>query len=257
LKEQATRRPPIISIVVPVRNEASILEKKYNELCNFLRERFSEFEVIMVENGSTDKTPQILEDLSANQSELRTVNLSQPEIASAIIAGVERARSDKVIWLGIDFSNIDFIWDAFLAMDESDMALITKRLGLDRRRLLRKTMNRVFNMLVFLFFPFLDYKDVEGYHGFRRTAYASVRSAKSRGHLFNVEILLLAHRNRLKVNQVPMIVDEIRPSKYARSLVGILRVVLLSISGLVLLRWKYSAELKVRAPQWTRSKPDH
>lgn len=98
---------PYLSIVVPVYNEADNLENLYSRLTTVLDGFGKSYEIILVNDGSKDKTESILNDLYARRPEhLRIVhfngNFGQH---MAIMAGFERVLGDIVITLDADLQN--------------------------------------------------------------------------------------------------------------------------------------------------------
>lgn len=98
---------PYLSIVVPVYNEAGNLEKLYTRLVATLDNFGKSYEIILVNDGSTDGTETILNDLYQRRPEnIRIVhfngNFGQH---MAIMAGFERARGEIIITLDADLQN--------------------------------------------------------------------------------------------------------------------------------------------------------
>lgn len=62
--------PPLISILIPARNEERVIGRCVRGV---LAQRYPNFEVIVVDDGSTDRTPAILADLAANDPRLHVI----------------------------------------------------------------------------------------------------------------------------------------------------------------------------------------
>ena len=82
------------SIVVPVYNEEDILEVNTIVLHDYLDESLDDFELLLVENGSIDKTALYAEKLASNNPRIKTIHLSEPCLGAAIKAGVSDAMFD-------------------------------------------------------------------------------------------------------------------------------------------------------------------
>ena len=98
---------PYLSIVVPVYNEADNLDALFTRLTKALDAFGKSYEIILINDGSRDKTESILNDLYQKRPDhLRIVhfngNFGQH---MAIMAGFERARGDIVITLDADLQN--------------------------------------------------------------------------------------------------------------------------------------------------------
>lgn len=102
-------RPPDVSIVIPVYNEEGILREAVTELLAGLaqvREALAapelEFEVIIAENGSRDRTAELAEHLAAERPDIRSFSLGEPNYGKALRRGILEARGTYVICEEID-----------------------------------------------------------------------------------------------------------------------------------------------------------
>ena len=89
---------PLISVVIPLYNEGSHLRELLADLKTVLQQTGCRFEVILVDDGSSDSTWAKIQDEARMSLELRGVRLSRnfgKELA--LCAGFERARGDAVI----------------------------------------------------------------------------------------------------------------------------------------------------------------
>ena len=66
----------LLSVIVPVFQEQSVIEEFLSSLVDFMRSRFKRFEIIVVDDGSTDKTQQILVNMVEAHSELGVIVFS-------------------------------------------------------------------------------------------------------------------------------------------------------------------------------------
>jgi chlorobactene glucosyltransferase len=95
---------PLVSIIVPARNEEDNLPRL---LPTLLGQRYPDFEVIVVDDQSTDETPRILEDWAARDNRLRVVHGTglQPGWKgkpNAMRQGVEAARGEWLLFTDAD-----------------------------------------------------------------------------------------------------------------------------------------------------------
>ena len=98
---------PYISIVIPVHNEQENLEELYTRLTGALDKLGKSFEIILTNDGSTDRTPEMLRQLHARRPhQIRVIefngNFGQH---MAIMAGFERVRGQIVITMDADLQN--------------------------------------------------------------------------------------------------------------------------------------------------------
>ena len=96
-----------LSIVIPVYNEARNLEELNTRILEAARDLGRDFEVIYVDDGSTDDSWRILEGLhSQNQGVVRLVGFNRNYGQHmAVLAGFERVRGRVVVTLDADLQN--------------------------------------------------------------------------------------------------------------------------------------------------------
>src|SRR5512133_797364 len=102
----ALEAAPRVSLVIPVYNEAATLEEVYRRSVDVLETLALPFEIIVVDDGSSDATWSIVEVLHAADPRVRAVrfkrNFGQHP---AMHAGLVRARGDIVVTMDADLQN--------------------------------------------------------------------------------------------------------------------------------------------------------
>ena len=102
-------KEPALSIVIPVYNEVRIVGAAVDELVRKLDAlSFSDFELILTENGSTDGTVQVLEELAARHGRVRFLHGDEPNYGRALKRGILEARGEIVLCDEIDLCDTDF-----------------------------------------------------------------------------------------------------------------------------------------------------
>lgn len=98
---------PYISIVIPVHNEQEVLEELYTRLTTTLDQLGKPYEIILTNDGSTDRSSLMLKDMHNRRPEqIRVIefngNYGQH---MAIMAGFERVRGEIIITMDADLQN--------------------------------------------------------------------------------------------------------------------------------------------------------
>lgn len=208
---------PTLSVIVPVHNEEGILESQTLELVAYVQELASDFEVLLVENGSRDETPNILRKLEKQCSFIRVRRIEKADYSTAVIEGIKAARGKYSIVTGIDYVDLKVLNRCLHALESSDLVICSKNKGLDRRPFLNRMTNRCYNILVRLFFG-LKHSDIEGYHGYDTEKIQPIVSdIHTKAHLCNLWVLVKARKAGLRVKEVPFVVYEKRRSKFMRA----------------------------------------
>jgi polyisoprenyl-phosphate glycosyltransferase len=99
-------RIPTLSVVVPVFNEEDVLPLLAARLCPVLDGIGEPYEVVMVDDGSTDATPAVLAGIRRGWPELRVLRLRRNSgHQAALTAGLFRARGDYVVSIDADLQD--------------------------------------------------------------------------------------------------------------------------------------------------------
>ncbi len=99
-------RGKVLSVVVPCFNEQELLPESYRRLTAVLRGIPAEYEIIFVDDGSTDASAAILAKLAGEDDHVRVVGLSRNfGHQMAITAGVEHASGDAVVLIDADLQD--------------------------------------------------------------------------------------------------------------------------------------------------------
>ncbi|HOW96520.1 MAG TPA: glycosyltransferase family 2 protein [Kiritimatiellia bacterium] len=101
-----TSGPVEISVIMPAYNEEECVEGTLRELCGVLRKTGRSFEILAVDDGSTDGTPAVLKKVAAELPELRVIRLAPNSGQSAATkAGFRAARGGVLVTLDADGQN--------------------------------------------------------------------------------------------------------------------------------------------------------
>ena len=91
---------PGFSIVIPAYNYAPVIERA---LVSALRQDYTPFEVVVINDGSTDDTEAVLADLAARRPEpFRVVHQDNAGLAAVRNRGLREARHDWLLFLDAD-----------------------------------------------------------------------------------------------------------------------------------------------------------
>ena len=106
---------PKISIIVPVYNSAETINRCINSLCNQQNGSDSwggylfDYEVVVIDDGSTDNSPSILNELSKRFSQLKVLHKNNGGAAAARKYGIENSKSDYIAFCDAD-DYVDSDW---------------------------------------------------------------------------------------------------------------------------------------------------
>jgi glycosyltransferase involved in cell wall biosynthesis len=107
-----------VSIVIPLLNEVQNLETLYTQLCQALNTLDQTCEIILVDDGSTDGSFEILKDLQTRDDRVRIIRLRRNfGQTAAFSAGFDLARGDVIITMDADLQN-----------DPADISLLLEKM---------------------------------------------------------------------------------------------------------------------------------
>jgi glycosyltransferase involved in cell wall biosynthesis len=234
-----------VDVVIPVLNEAHVLERSVDTVRAFLQESFAHrWRVVIVDNGSTDGTGAIAESLAARYSDVAYYHLAKRGRGSALRHAWMRSTADVVCYTDVDLSTelaaLPKIVDAIL-VDGYDVATGSRlmRESRTRRSLKREAISRAYNLLLkgVLFTSFSDaqcgFKAVS-----RRVVERVVPEVKDTCWFFDTELLVLSEKWGYRIRDVPVLWIEDDDSR-----VRIVRTAWDDIKGVCRVRWRLWREV--------------
>ncbi len=204
----------LVSIVIPVHNEQALLLSAIERLRAGLRELGLDYELVLAENGSTDETLRLAEELARGEPRIRTLHLDAPNYGGALRSGIMLARGEVVICDEIDLCDVDFYRRALaLVQGGADFVVGSKRHpdSIDRRPLWRRAGTLVMSTLLRTLLGFRG-TDTHGLKAFaRQRVLPVVASCVVEHDLFASELVIRAARAGLDVREIPLDLREVRP----------------------------------------------
>lgn len=88
-----------VSIILPVYNAAATIEKAVQSC---LQQRFTDFELLIIDDGSTDTTSAILQKLAATDERIRIISIAHSGVTKAMNTGMENAKGKYIARMDAD-----------------------------------------------------------------------------------------------------------------------------------------------------------
>src|ERR1700679_3988010 len=97
---------PEVSLVIPAYNEQEVIPELLRRVEAAMRATNQSFEVVIVDDGSTDQTPQMLQDAMKDRPWLRLLRMNRNGGQSAAFdAGFKAARGKVIVTIDSDLQN--------------------------------------------------------------------------------------------------------------------------------------------------------
>ncbi len=174
-----TASKKLISIVIPAYNEEDCVNELARQLINVMNKlKKYQFEVLIVENGSKDKTWSLLQKIAATDKRFKPIRLSRNfGMDGGVTAGLELATGDACVIMTADLQDppeliIEFVkkWEEGF---ENIYMIVEKR---ETSGFLRRINSRMFYFVADRLTGGLIPKDVSDYRLVDRKVYESVRA---------------------------------------------------------------------------------
>lgn len=139
---------PLISIIIPVYNS-----EKYFEKCldSVLAQTFTDFEVLVINDGSTDSSGKICDDYAQKDSRIKVFHKENGGVSSARNLGIENAKGEWICFVDSDDEIAGDFLDFFSLNDNSlDLHIQGICKKYDNRELLLDFKNQVYEVSSFL-----------------------------------------------------------------------------------------------------------
>jgi glycosyltransferase involved in cell wall biosynthesis len=200
-----------VDVVIPVLNEAHVLEKSVERVLGFLRERFHcNWQLIIIDNGSTDGTQNVARALCGRHPELQFLHLTQRGRGRALRHAWLQSRAEAVCYMDVDLStDLEHLPELIGAIADEEYDLSTgsrlMRESRTRRSFKREAISRIYNVLLkaVLFTRFSDaqcgFKAVS-----RRVVEQIIPQVVDQSWFFDTELLVLAEKQGYRIKDIPV-----------------------------------------------------
>tara|TARA_B110000438_G_scaffold285566_1_gene315787 strand:- start:669 stop:1388 length:720 start_codon:yes stop_codon:yes gene_type:complete len=232
----------LVELIFPVLNESKTLEYQLNKVRSHISKIIDyDFLITIVDNGSTDKTKVISEDLIKQKIVDKYLYLSQKGRGRAIKIAISKSNADIVSYMDIDLStDLDSLLPLIksIAKDKYDIAIgsrLSKESIVIGRKKIREFTSRSYNLLIKFFFPFSRIDDMQcGFKAFSRIKILTALNLVTNTRwFFDTEFIIIARNLNLSIYQLP-----VKWTDDPNTSVNIISTAIEDIIGLIKLRIK-------------------
>ncbi len=227
---------PELSIFFPFWNEEKNVKRVSEEAIEVAKEVAEKWEIILVDDGSSDKTREVATQVANTHENIKVVSHNPNRgYGAALKEGFNASQYKYVVFADGDgqfnFSQVKLLIEA---IDGHDIAIGFRKKRNDEKLVIRLLLMYLLKIWDFILFRFLV-KDIDcGFKLFTRGALEKIMPFRSEGAMITTEILAKAKAKKLKIAQVG--VDHY-PRKFGKQSGANVQVVIRAIFESLILWW--------------------
>jgi glycosyltransferase involved in cell wall biosynthesis len=200
-----------VDVVIPVLNEAHVLEKSVQTLLDFLRSNMSyAWQIVIVDNGSTDGTQDVARRLCRREPQVRFLYLQQRGRGRALRHAWLQSKASIVCYMDVDLStNLRHLPELIGAVAHQGYDIATgsrlMRQSETKRSFKREVISRIYNMFVK---AVLSTRFSDAQCGFkalsRKAVEAIIPQVEDQSWFFDTELLVLGEKQGYRIKDIPV-----------------------------------------------------
>ncbi len=219
-----------LSVIIPAYNEEKRIERTLLDVDSYLEKQGYEYEIIVIDNNSHDKTSEVVTRLS--KTTVQNCKVFTQKIqgkGAAVKLGVEKAQGEYIMYMDADnatpLSQIEKFWphlEAGIEVVIGDRYLDAEKRA--KQPLFRTILSRGSNLLIqFVLIPHI-HDTQAGFKAFKAEAAKEIfKLIRIYGWAFDMELLAIALRLSYRIKAVPIIREEhggstVPPTAFIQSL---------------------------------------
>lgn len=204
----------MLSVIIPAYNEEQRLGAGLGSILAYLGERYPDYELIVVNDGSADRTAERVSTAVANEPRARLISYTPNRGKGyAVRTGVLASRGDPVVFMDADLSTpLDEVADILgvLANTQADVVIGSRGVPHAEIRVkpspFRRFASWLFDQIKYALVGLRQFRDTQcGFKAYRgdvaRQLFALSRVER---FMFDVEVLYLAERAGLRIVEMPV-----------------------------------------------------
>ncbi|HWQ99832.1 MAG TPA: dolichyl-phosphate beta-glucosyltransferase [Candidatus Methylomirabilis sp.] len=208
------------SVIIPAYDEEQTIARAVRETSKVFFRLNKPFEIIVVDDGSTDRTAAVVTTLMSSIPELILMrhgrNMGK---GVAVRTGVEKAHGDIFLFLDADLATHPSDFLSFIpAFRTADIVIASRSARgttiAERQPIFRVLAGKIFNLFAVRWYLGLPYHDTQcGFKAFTRKTKPLFRDMRTSGWAFDVELLMRARRAGYRITERPVTWRHGRDSK--------------------------------------------
>lgn len=193
---------PSITIVIPAFNEEESIASVLKDTLNKLPKYFNDYEIIVVNDGSTDKTKEIVDRIIKKNKNMKVIHQQNSGYSKAMLTGIKSAKKEFVAYMPADGQfMVDDMRHCFEVMKNGDLVL-GYRGGRQDYTTRRVIFSYGYLLLLLLLFD-IKYMDVGWVNIWRTKLVQKIKLTATGGIFVLTEILVRFKKKGFKILEAP------------------------------------------------------
>jgi len=205
----------MLSVIIPAYNEERVIAASVLKLHDYLQSHSIDHEIIVVENGSTDRTAEVGRELMAKFPWIRSYSIPERGVGRAFAKGAMHAAGDYLVSIDADVpAEFAFLDYANKLLDHCHLLVGSKFMGYQNRPLMRLLGSQVYVMLAQLLFGFTISDFSPDSKAYRKSSLMEILPNLDPWTGYVLEVALHFQQTGKRVIQISIDVQDERPSKF-------------------------------------------
>jgi glycosyltransferase involved in cell wall biosynthesis len=192
-----------ISVIVPVFNEIELLESSISQISSFLQSHFADYEILIVESGSTDSSAEVCDRLAARLPGITVIHEGKKAgFGSALKLGYASAKKDLLWLIVVDMPfPLETILTALPLFTDYDCVFSYR--STDNRNVLKRLRSYVYNVLAKTILGLKVRHVNSAFRVFKREVIQGL-PLKSQNWTLDAEVLYEITRRKVPYTEIPV-----------------------------------------------------
>jgi len=201
---------PVVSVIMPAYNEEKRIEVCFNKVLEVMKGYGKHFEIILEQDGSTDKTPEIMDKLAESHSNVKTLQFpKRMGKGFGIRKCFEAAKGEYIVLIDSDLEYPpEKIPELLNTINGNDIVVGSRKIWINRKngntKAVRAYLSRIYGIIIIRMFGG-NFEDLQsGFKAFRRRVIEAIQPLTSNGFEIDSEILIKASRKGFRIGFIPV-----------------------------------------------------
>ncbi len=193
-----------VSVIVPVYNEEAIIENSVSRDIEQLRQFNCDYEILIINDGSSDQSAQIIDRCFGNKPEIKIIHKQVNEgFGSAIKTGVEFASKEHLLCIPADSPLTSEVLQSFLQAASRADVIVSYRLKREGYSARMQLNSLAYHFIVRSLFR-IHLRDFNWIHMYHRRIFENGTNIRSKGIFMLAEVLIDAKRKGYTFHEIPV-----------------------------------------------------